>query len=359
MTTRPDQHEPLDADERELAARLRRAGPLDGPSPALDAKILAAAHAAAASHKPRRHGRLAWLGVPPALVTGMGVAAAAVLALGLVWQLRPQYGQSAGEAAPAAAGDEEVIIFAEPSSSARAPMSNPPPMPGPVASDAAKAARAPARIAEAEAEADSVAAVAAQAQANEERAKVADARMQKAEAQAAQADAEARAPLSGTVAAPASEDAGPQAFSYAEPAQQAAQAPATAANPSPARKNHATYTTAARATAERRERAVAAAPAAPPAPPPPAAAPPVAETTVLDRIEVTGSRINSDEADWSQVPVSADTQLPAAEWLERIRARRDSENLDDAKASLKLFRRDHPRVRIPDDLRALLAADAR
>ena len=72
MTTAHDHHEPLDdeqlsPEERDLAARLGRIDPFDVPSPALDAKILAAAHAAAVTRTPSRR-RLAWLGVPPALV---------------------------------------------------------------------------------------------------------------------------------------------------------------------------------------------------------------------------------------------------------------------------------------------------
>jgi hypothetical protein len=53
--------------------------------------------------------------------------------------------------------------------------------------------------------------------------------------------------------------------------------------------------------------------------------------------------------------VKEDVRLESGEWLERIRSRRDEGDLDGARASLRLFRRDHPRVRIPDDLRVLLA----
>ncbi|GAB3096532.1 hypothetical protein [Lysobacter terrae] len=347
MTTRPDHHEPLDAEERDLAARLRRAGPLDGPSPALDAKILAAAHAAAATHKPRRHGRLAWLGLPPALVTGVGVAAAAVLALGLVWQLRPQYGPAMqGDAAPASA-DEEVIIFAEPAATPRAQANNPPPLPAPPIPNAASEARA-SRIAEDDA-------AAAQARANAAAsAKAAVDDRQKDEVEAA------AVAQSTAQAAQAADTAAPEAFSYDETA--AAPPADAAAAAGLARKSHATYTTAARATAERRERERSMAdmaPAAAPAAPPMANAAPPVESTTLDRIEVTGSRIKRGDVDWSQVPVSEDKRLPAAEWLERIRTRRDEDDLDNARASLKLFRRDYPRIRIPDDLRALLATDAK
>lgn len=344
MTTRPDQHEPLDAEERDLAARLGRVGPFDGPSPALDARILAAAHAAAPSRKPRRHGRLAWLGLPPALVTGVGVAAAAVLALGLVWQLRPQYGGIATR--PEAGADEEVIIMAEPLGAARAPVANPPPLPDQPATPA-PAARAGSNVASA------ASGAAAPAHANAASAKPApaadEAGMLAAQAASSEAKREADAAASAAVA-----DNG----FVPEPAAQAA--------PAPARKSHATYTTAARATAERREqaRAAAAAPAAPVAPaappaPAPAEPPAEAEAAALDRIEVTGSRIRQTDVDWSQVPVSEDTHLPAAEWLARIRDRRDADDLDHARASLRLFRRDYPRTRLPDDLRALLATDAR
>lgn len=345
MTTRPDHHEPLDAEERDLAARLGRAGPIDGPSPALDARILAAAHAAAAPHKPRRHGRLAWLGVPPAMITGAGVAAAAVLALGLVWQLRPNYGRTVSHA-EADAG-EEVIIFAEPSSAPRAQRANPPPLQDEPARD--RSADQPRSASAADA------AASAQTNARAERAASERAASERAAESAKAAEAEAglaaqtidrAAPVAEApeAAAAAGNVAASEGFTPEPPA---------AAAPAMARKSHATYTTAARATAERRERAqAAAAPAAPSPAPTSAAADASAESSTLDRIEVTGSRIG-----WLQIPVNDDTRLPPAEWLERIRARRDGDDIDTARASLRLFRREHPRVRIPDDLRALLIVE--
>ncbi|MFC5577628.1 hypothetical protein ACFPOA_06345 [Lysobacter niabensis] len=337
MTTAPDHHEPLDDEERALAARLGRIGPFDGPPPALDARILAAAHAAAVTRTPGR--RLAWLGVPPALVTGMGVAAAAVLALGLVWQLRPQPGlvTTQGEADTG----EEIILIAEPVGAAKAPAVNPPPLPddapaapagqvqrtvppatpAPMSQDSAKTVAAPTPAAMA----DEASALAAQS------------------ASAAEEKREAEQPA---------RDAASESGFVAEPSAASA----------PARKSHATYTTAARALAEQRARAASN------VAPPPATAPLVAETapasaaasaeagTTLDRIEVTGSRIRADQySDWSQVPVSDDTHLAAAEWLERVRARRDGDDIDNARASLLLFQREYPRVRLPDDLRELLA----
>jgi hypothetical protein len=343
MTTRPDQYEPLDAEERDLAARLGRVGPNDGPSPALDARILAAAHAAAATHKPRRHGRLAWLGLPPALVTGVGVAAAAVLALGLVWQLRPQYGAIATQ--QEAGADEEVIIMAEPLGAGRAPAANPPPLLGQTDTPP-PAARA--QVDKSTAAADAAAPASANVASAPPTPEPVDERGVSA-AQAASAEAKREADAAGSAAR------ADDGFTPDPPEAAAAQAPV--------RKSHATYTTAARATAERRERARIAAAAPPAAPAPVAASPPAsaaaeAEDTTLDRVEVTGSRIRRSDVDWSQVPVSEDTHLAAAEWLERIRDRRDADDLDNARASLRLFRRDHPRTRVPNDLRALLAADA-
>ena len=347
MTT-PDHHDPLHAaplsdEERDLAVRLGRLGPLDGPSPALDAKILAAAHAAAVAHKPRRHRRFAWLGIPPALVTGVGVAAAAVLALGLVWQLRPQPGAIAtrGEAD---AGDE-LIIMAEPSA-ARAPAANPPPVPASSAPAAASVerARSAARVADAAASTASAKATAlSEADAAAEAGALAEQR-------AVPAEEKREASAAGA-------NASPQAFAV-EPSAAPPPPPAPEPEAASTRRSHETYTTAGRVTAERHGRNInmAAAPAAAAAP---ASAADEEGSTTLDRVEVTGSRITQSDVDWSQIPVRDDTQLATAEWLERIRARRDGDDLDNARASLKLFKRQYPRVRVPDDLRALLVTDAK
>jgi hypothetical protein len=72
----------------------------------------------------------------------------------------------------------------------------------------------------------------------------------------------------------------------------------------------------------------------------------------LNRIDVAGTRIALTE-----VPVREDARLPIEDWLERIRQRRDSGDLDGARSSLMLFRREHPHHRVPDDLRALPASE--
>jgi len=76
MSTEPSS---LTPDERALAESLARIGPRAEPSPALDARVLAAARDAIAV--PQRRQRR-W----PAV---LGLAASLVLAVGLAWRLRP------------------------------------------------------------------------------------------------------------------------------------------------------------------------------------------------------------------------------------------------------------------------------
>ncbi|MFC3552452.1 hypothetical protein ACFOLC_15720 [Lysobacter cavernae] len=310
-------HEPLTPEERALADRLAQLGPHGGPSPALDARILAAAHAAVA--QPPQHRRWwALTGVPASLVTGAGMAAALALVVGVVWQLRPS---TPPLQAPREKSADMGYISAEVIERPR-PTAPPPPLQ--TAPAPAPALRAPSP---------------------------------------AQPRAKPAAPPSTrqAVVAPAAEAA--RDAVAAEPALDEAviDAPAPAAP--------AGYSKRSAATA-------ASAPPSPPAPvaaeaasavmASPPAAEPAADTTAmahretraaaeaapaLDRIEVTGSRIRA-----SDLPVQDDTRLAPTDWLERIRARRDAGELDEARASLVLFRRAHPHTRLPDDLRPLLVA---
>lgn len=83
--TRPDPSatDPLDPGEQSLA-RIVRALPASEPSPALDRLILKSAQDALAG-QPRRH-RWHWLWTGSSL-GGAGTAAAAVLAIGITWQM--------------------------------------------------------------------------------------------------------------------------------------------------------------------------------------------------------------------------------------------------------------------------------
>ena len=72
--------EPLTPEERVLAQRVARLGPHGEPSPALDSRILAAAHAATATSARKS---------VPRWPVAFGIAASLALAVGIAWQLRP------------------------------------------------------------------------------------------------------------------------------------------------------------------------------------------------------------------------------------------------------------------------------
>lgn len=95
MTRLP--REPLDADERALAARLPRLHGRDEPDSALDARILAAAHAAV-SAVPVTKRRRGWI-VP------LTAAASVSLAVGLAWQLQPPPAPHVTPASPTVAAE--------------------------------------------------------------------------------------------------------------------------------------------------------------------------------------------------------------------------------------------------------------
>jgi hypothetical protein len=82
MTHSPSPREPLTPEEQALARRIAQLGPQGEPSPALDARVLAAARADEA------RGRRSSLRPRPWPVA-LGVAASLVLAIGLAWRLRP------------------------------------------------------------------------------------------------------------------------------------------------------------------------------------------------------------------------------------------------------------------------------
>jgi outer membrane biosynthesis protein TonB len=103
MTRHPPQ--PLDAEERALAALLPRPHGRTEPGADLDARILAAAQAALQAQPTVRRPRRSWIG-PTAL------AASLVLAVGLAWQLRPPPALPAPAAAEDAASMDVVSMRA-------------------------------------------------------------------------------------------------------------------------------------------------------------------------------------------------------------------------------------------------------
>lgn len=316
--------DPLNPEERALAARLQRAGAAEAPPAALDARILAAAREAA-RHPPRasRRPRLAaWL--PGGAITVVGTAAAFVIAIGTAWQLRPVERPSAS--APQA--DDGVVAV-----ELLGPRATHPDTAAGPAPDSAAAVRGPA-------EQSRNAGPAPRAEAAREitgprasdPAAVADAPAP------AQTGADPRPPAtsvadaSATFAAPAAADATPlppsadvapgAASSNAEAAAAAGTSLSEPTVPGVERPRRATYTTAARARAATHDDR--------------AASPRRAE----DRSTVL-----------AEIPIDADAELAPAAWLERIRARRDAGDVDGARESLRRFVIANPRLRVPPDLR--------
>lgn len=63
--------------------------------------------------------------------------------------------------------------------------------------------------------------------------------------------------------------------------------------------------------------------------------------------------MSDSSIDIRDIPVTDDARLPPADWIERIRQRRDAGRLDEARASLRRLLATWPDTSIPDDLRAL------
>ncbi|MCZ8166192.1 hypothetical protein [Silanimonas sp.] len=282
-----DRHDPLDADERELA-RVLRALPAGEPPSALDARILAMARDAVvttplqkdeAQPRARRAPRIAW---------GFGVAASCVFAAGLVWrmggfgtesfdlvgtELREDVAPSAANAEadvqPAAplppAPEEHISVeIGVPATPARALAPPPPPPPPPP--------------------------------------------MEAPTPQAAVASAPAAPPP-----APAAPPAPPA------PAAPAAAAPEAVAEP--------------RAEAERaREQATM------------RMAP---EPAALESISVFGSRVRDVQA---ATVVTEDSSAGPQTWIQRIRERIDRGDTLGARQSLEGFMERYPRKPLPQDL---------
>lgn len=345
MSTRhdPPAHlEPLTPEERAWAERLAQIGPHGGPPAALDARILAAAHAAAAPRPHKRLQRRRW----PTL---LGAAASLVIVVGLAWQLQPllRTRPSLSEGPPAApapmAGSEgslsdDVLAAADPV--AKTAAGSPPPSPTPAPPN--KALRPPQAVANAR-----QVAIPAPPPATQPRdfgddavppytdyAGMAAARQ--AAAQAAARDATARASTDERRERALVES--PQPFPATDAAAMSMPAPPSLAAPASSASSAASGAAAPTRDASARKAAAA----------PPAAEQAERDNATLDRIQVTGSRINA-----ADVPVRDDTRLEPVAWLQRIRDRRDAHDLDGARASLALFRESYPRVRLPADLAQL------
>ena len=300
--------EPLTAEERALAQRLARLGPNGEPSPALDARILGAAHDAVSKQADLRRPQRRW-------PVAFGIAASLALAVGIAWQLRPL-------PQPDAADRSEAPVAA---SAARAPERTA------TAETMAKPASAPA----------DAAAVAPPSEAGATPAVEAGAARESMDYRKAAA-APARSPrMPSPAVAPVSEpdivfDSPTPATDAAAQATQPATAAPRAFSPAPP---------PAPTTSDRRWNAAAAAEAANALP----------ETDTLDRLQSTGNRAAaaSDEPE-SEVPPATMTSPEARDaWLARIRELLAAGRTDAARASLREFVHRYPEEPLPDDLRAL------
>ncbi|MET1161329.1 MAG: hypothetical protein ABWY48_02230 [Pseudoxanthomonas sp.] len=338
---KPYSPEPLTQEERELALLTGHLGPHGEPSSALDAKILAAAHAALERKQPSRR--------KPRWPVAMGLAASVILAVGIAWQLRPLQQLSMAPEAPAverkeAVADSAAMVrgAAEPLPEAEAPVQSvqieeqaaastaavPSQQPAPPPSEKRPATPAPAS-------AKPTRAVAAPNQATEPVKR----RAQIPGNTGAFAPPAPPAPPAPIVMSPQAVAPAPEAApSFAPDPSEGYSTRAAAADSSVAGSGVAASksqadalaeTKAARANTSARQK----------------------EADTLDRIEVTGSRMKRTDL---QVPVSDDAQLPVNEWLERVRTRYGLGDAGAAKQSLLLFVKDHPSEPVPGDLEPLL-----
>lgn len=289
MTRHPPQ--PLDAEERALAALLPRPHGHSEPGADLDARILAAAQAALHPQPAMHHPRRSWIG-PTAL------AASLVLAVGLAWQLRPPPPLSAPAATEDASADSETAsmqAFESPPSTPPPPVqAKPMPAPPPPVATAADAARS---------QSAGIAATAS--------------------APAAPPPPAPPAPPAPLMVGEAAAMTLPQA---AEPVRVQAAPMAKAASSDAMRERAAASGTIA---AENREQAQRAADAA-----------------TLDTI------IASDPEE-DVPPATADSPQVREAWLRRIGELLEQGKADEAKASLAEFKRRYPDATLPPELRKL------
>lgn len=402
--------EPLDAEEAALAEQLARLGPHGEPSPRLDARILAAAHDAVSEQaRPRRRTR--W-------PLGLGVAASALLAVGIAWQLRPTHespldrefaAADADAAAAVAAADASAGSGSASGDAAARGMAPPPP---PLESVAAPlvtelpANASPSAAYNPPAALPSQAAVAKTRPAlpAPRRSVVESAQARRADApplveptasdstnldSVAVAAAQMRSPATAALPSPPPPPAPPASTrtgvsadenfgrslggvvadpeTYAEIAAQREQARAQHARNAAASAERQ-ETRARRASEASSDMQDAIAPATAAAASAPAVgnvdglqygrnagATPVAKSSARNNAFAPGVTRNSLKRTDLQLPVVEDTKLDADDWLERIRLRRDLGDRASAVESLLRFRQAHPFQKTPEDLQELLA----
>lgn len=343
------QQEPLTPEERELAAQLSRLGPHGEPSPALDSRIMAAAHADlvktdTAKPKPR------W---PVAL----SLAASVLLAVGVAWQLRPlQETPTASEAPSAAAVPESASTVQapmetqggaeakQPAADAAAPQVSPT-QALPAAPEPRNVARTPLREAQKPAPPNtaSPAVVSGRTAAKATAPPVTQAPTPRSTDLYSPPPPAPPAPARSAEPTAAAAAPAMSATSGAERAERSAVLAEQAAQAKRARDEATSSRLILRESEQRRRQesmSVSAATAA-------------AQDSVA---EESGARATLRRTDL-QLPVAEDAKLAPAEWLDRIRLRRDLGDSGNASASLRMFVDAHPFQRVPEDLRPLLGEE--
>lgn len=293
MSHDPFPREPLTPDEQALARRLEPLGPHGEPSPALDARILAAARATPPERRPRR-----W---PVAL----GVAASLVLAVGIAWRLRPLAGPSLEMRVPAASAPAEQASGAAASATvAREVFVEPPTTASRAAAEVPRVGRLPA-------------------------------------AAPAVADSTPAAPPEPVPPVPMPAPPAPVEPALVLDAPSPAPAPAISALPAPPASARAPQPEAGLAAPEALGRKAA----------PPASAQ-SQEDGGFDAAAAANDAV-ADEPGEDVPPATADAPAVREAWLQRIRELLAEGRTDAARASLREFVRRHPDAPLPDDLRAL------
>ncbi|MEP6633099.1 MAG: hypothetical protein ABJA62_02720 [Luteimonas sp.] len=331
----------LTPEERDLAQRLARLGGQREPSPALDAKILCAAHdavqvSAAATATQRRRTRRRW---PVAL----GAVASLAFAVGIAWRLRPlPHNAVEYSEAPMAAQESAQAIVVIP----RSAHVN--------TADAAATASTTDGANSTERGGDAaVSAMRAPPEAmpeNQDKAIAEPKREAFSQNEKTRDAAPEESPIVFDDALSVQAPTAPAAPAAPPPPTAFQSAPAASAGAAAKAAKQDNRTNESRARGEM-QRASS---------PTTDAAAEADGSTSLDRIEVTGSRIKrsdieaEDEPMDEQPPVSADSPQVRQAWLQRIRELVARGKLDEARASLHEYRHRYPDQPLPDDLGALV-----
>jgi hypothetical protein len=319
----------LTPEERALAQRLARLGAQAEPSAALDARILAAAHAAASAPPAdampmRRRSDRRQMRRPARWPTVFGFAASLALAFGIAWQLRP-VPPAPGRANAGVAHEEPLADYQPPAPgmSIRAVPPRPLNMPEPPPAEAQPGPR-PARRKAAPVVETPV------PQAFEHEQPFVD------EALPAHSH---RGTIEQIVLPPAAEAAA-TAAPAAPPMQRAAPAPAAA--PAAKMSGNVMQPQADAASERRRETTDA-----------------MSVQTQAADAAATRQQTYADEPDFAEPdeevvpPATADDPQVRDAWLLRIRELVRAGKPDAARESLRAFRARYPQQPVPDDLRAL------